>query len=239
MGDDAAFGLPLTAATGPTTAGVARLYRGQPARLRLYIAARRALLPIAALEARLPKSGRILDAGCGYGLLTNYVAMRSPERSVLGIDLAPDRIDVARTAASGLNNVRFEVMDLLELEAESMDAVLLVDTLHYFPRAEQAAILQACRRALVPGGLLVCRNAVREWGPRFWWNWMHETFMVRTGLTRTHSKRLHFLTLADVSDVIRGAGFDLSSVEQSSEWLPYTDRVFVARATVARTASLT
>lgn len=223
-------------ARGVSPADAVRLYRDQPLSCRSYIGVRRLLLPLAAIERHLPERGRILDVGCGFGLLANFVALRSPGRTVWGIDLAAERIDVARQASAALPNVRFESADIRSLDARSFDAVMLIDVLHYFPPSTQAEIVAACRRALVPAGNLICRDAVRERGPRFWWNWLHEALMVRSGLTTTPDRRLHFLRFPEIKGLIEQAGFTVVTVQRLRRYLPYTDTLLVARAAHHETA---
>lgn len=57
---------------------------------------------------------RVLDLACGPGTLTRRLAEQaSPGGQVIGIDLAPGMIDLAR--AAGIPNARFEVMDIEQL----------------------------------------------------------------------------------------------------------------------------
>ena len=58
---------------------------------------------------------RVLDMACGPGTLTRLLAADvGPSGEVVGVDLAPGMIDLAR--AAGIANARFEVMDIEELE---------------------------------------------------------------------------------------------------------------------------
>ncbi len=51
------------------------------------------------LEADLPRRGRILEVGCGHGLLALHLALGVPERTVLGVDIDASKIEHARAAA--------------------------------------------------------------------------------------------------------------------------------------------
>ena len=58
---------------------------------------------------------RVLDMACGPGTLTRLLAADVwPGGEVLGVDLAPGMIELAR--AAGIANARFEVMDMEQLE---------------------------------------------------------------------------------------------------------------------------
>ena len=58
----------------------------------------------------LPRRGRVLDLGCGFGLFSLYYASLHPAIEVEGIDLNARRIAMARDAAArlGLRNVRYD-----------------------------------------------------------------------------------------------------------------------------------
>ena len=75
---------------------------------------------------------RVLDAGCGTGALSIAAAQRGA--SVVGIDLSPSLIELARSrmpeALSG--QVEFRSGDMLSAEPESFDYVVAMDSLiHY------------------------------------------------------------------------------------------------------------
>lgn len=61
---------------------------------------------------------RVLDAGCGRGIETLGAAMIQPDVEFLGIDISRTAIDEAKAEAAriGLDNARFELVDLMTLE---------------------------------------------------------------------------------------------------------------------------
>src|SRR5205085_5702990 len=71
---------------------LAALYASASTRVRSHAALRWRTCPFEPVVERVPESGRILDVGCGHGLLAARLAMTSPRRRVLGIDVATDKI---------------------------------------------------------------------------------------------------------------------------------------------------
>ncbi|MFL0759261.1 MAG: trans-aconitate 2-methyltransferase, partial [Prochlorococcus sp.] len=66
---------------------------------------------------------KILDAGCGTGVSTDYLAHLNPGAEILAVDISPAALEVARDRLqrSGGNDqahIRFENRSLLELEGE-------------------------------------------------------------------------------------------------------------------------
>jgi ubiquinone/menaquinone biosynthesis C-methylase UbiE len=90
---------------------------------------------------------RVLDLACGPGTLSRRFALQvSPGGEVVGVDLAPGMIELARAARTP--NSRFEVMDIeqLSFEDESFDAAACGHGLQFAPKL--AAALREARRVL-------------------------------------------------------------------------------------------
>ena len=97
-----------------------------------------------------PKKGeRILDLGCGTGVLSAEIAERAAE--VLGIDRSPEMVAQAQNRFPGL---QFEVADATKLGFEDeFDAVFSNAVLHWIPEAEK--VIEGVARALKPRGRFV------------------------------------------------------------------------------------
>jgi SAM-dependent methyltransferase len=105
----------------------------------------------------------LLDVGCGPGNLTVDLASRVAPGEVLGIDLAPEIIEIA-CADAGESPVRFAVGDAYDLRAhgldteeDSWDIVHAHQVLQHLTDPVRA--LQEWRRVLKPGGLLAVRDS--------------------------------------------------------------------------------
>ena len=106
-----------------------------------------------------PRPWRVLDAGCGTGVSTDYLCHLNPDASVLAVDISAGALDVARERLrrSGgkerVRELRIEQRSLLDLQEEgSFDAINSVGVLHHLARPE--AGLRALAERLAPGGLL-------------------------------------------------------------------------------------
>ncbi|MCT7949475.1 class I SAM-dependent methyltransferase [Ancylothrix sp. C2] len=99
---------------------------------------------------------RILDAGCGTGVGTEYLVHLNPEASVTGIDLSGGALEVAkeRCRRSGADRVQFQhlsLYDCAQLEGE-FDLINCVGVLHHLP--EPIRGIKALASKLAPGGLM-------------------------------------------------------------------------------------
>jgi len=138
-------------------------------RLALMAPARRLRLRVGERELAARAHGRplrILDAGCGDGLLTLAMAKRHPEWTMVGVDLRENLLAGARARAEarGLRNVSFQAADLLKpLPLEGFDVVLALECLSEIPDDEGA--LRTMFAALSPGGTLAVQVPDRDWEP--------------------------------------------------------------------------
>lgn len=138
-------------------------------RLALLAPARRLRLAMAERRARAfagQRPVRVLDAGCGDGLLTLSMAKRNPDWELLGVDRNRRALDGAseRATGRGLANARFEEADLeRSLPDSGFDVVFAIECLSEIPRDRRA--LEVLAAALAPGGLLVVQVPERDWHP--------------------------------------------------------------------------
>ena len=98
-----------------------------------------------------------LDVGCGGGLASEGLAERGA-RSVLGIDLGEDLLNIARLHASGtdLKNLEYRLVEAGALAAEKpgeFELVTCLEVLEHVP--DPAALVDALGQLVAPGGQLV------------------------------------------------------------------------------------
>lgn len=98
---------------------------------------------------------RILDAGCGTGVGTEYLVHLNPQAQVTGIDLSPGALEVARERCqrSGAARVEFHnlsLYDAMQLDGE-FDLINCVGVLHHLEDPIRG--IQALASKLAPGGL--------------------------------------------------------------------------------------
>ncbi|MBS1213404.1 MAG: ubiquinone biosynthesis O-methyltransferase [Proteobacteria bacterium] len=102
----------------------------------------------------LPLHGlRILDIGCGGGILSEAVARLGG--TVHGVDVVAKNIGVARLHAEGQGlQIRYETAsaEILAGRGEQYDVVLNMEVVEHV--AELALFLDACMRVVRPGGLM-------------------------------------------------------------------------------------
>src|SRR5262245_26793910 len=116
--------------------------------------------------ASLPNGSRVLDVCCGSGASALPAAEAvGPEGRVIGVDLAEQLLELARTKASQrhLGNIEFEVGDMLSMRfpSASFDAVVCVFGIFFVP--DMAKAVSELWSRIRSGGKL----AVTTWARNF------------------------------------------------------------------------
>lgn len=113
--------------------------------------------------------GRVLDLGCGSGLVTAIAAADDRVDTYLGIDLDADKLHLAEAWQCDLEADRLRHrLRLAHLPAASIedgwDTVCCLDVLHYWPREDQVDLLRWAGERLAPDGRLILREGVATAG---------------------------------------------------------------------------
>jgi 2-polyprenyl-6-hydroxyphenyl methylase/3-demethylubiquinone-9 3-methyltransferase len=140
-----------------------RWYKAQDDPVALLRAESRLRNPWVAEELRARFAGRslrILDAGCGGGFLSNYLATQG--HTVVGLDFASDALKVARLH-DATGRVEFIQGDAYRLPFQdgAFDAICCMDFLEHVEEPELS--IREAARVLVPGGLFVYYTFNRNW----------------------------------------------------------------------------
>ena len=156
------------------------------------------------LSGEAPFAGlRLLDIGCGGGLLSEPMARLGA--SVVGADAAARNIPVARLHAeqSGLEiDYRHTSAEDLVEAGEVFDVVLNMEVVEHV--ADPLAYLTACQRLLRPGGLMVCSTINRN-AKSFAMAIVGAEYVMRWLPKGTHEWK-KFITPDELYDLIRRAG---------------------------------
>lgn len=160
------------------------------------------------LAAVVPSPGPVLDVGCGPG--AHSVALARRGYDVLGIDVSPGMVQVARTRAErdGID-ARFHVLDAggtLPADDAEVGGVLAVHVIQHLPDA--TSFLGEVRRSLRPAGHLLvtapCRSTASLPPQRMYWRLRAAFYTYVPGVVRfTDEESLTTLLEAHGFDIVR------------------------------------
>jgi cyclopropane fatty-acyl-phospholipid synthase-like methyltransferase len=182
---------------------------------------------------------RILDLGCGQGLLAAWLAAAARCRAAggwpagwppppapvrwHGIELMPRDVERARRALG--TSVSLTLGDVRSAAFGTADAVVVLDVLHYLAFEEQRAVLRRVRAALDAAGVLLLRVGDRAGGLRFRCSlWVDQL----TLLARGHGlPTLHCRSIAQWHALLQECGFESQAVPMS-QGTPFANVMLIA-----------
>lgn len=187
----------------------------------------------------LPSQGRLLDLGCGRGILLALLrtARELFESGEYPEDWAPPpvlelhgiegRLKDAETARHALGEgATIETADLRDADFPPSEAVLLLDVLHYLPAEAQEDLLARTAQILAPGGVLLIRDADAAAGWRFTATRVQERL---TALARRHWKqRFCYRSAAEWRELLERLGLNTGE-EPMGMGTPYGNVLIAAR----------
>lgn len=105
----------------------------------------------------MPRGARVLEIGCGVGVITKSIQKRAA--SVIALDISPANIDIARRFAAA-PNTEFLTMDILADPSTldrfgEFDVVLVADVIEHVPTARYDRLFSTIERRLSNSGVVV------------------------------------------------------------------------------------
>jgi SAM-dependent methyltransferase len=106
----------------------------------------------------LPPNSRVLDLGCGTGSLLGWLSQK-PGIVPVGVDRSPSMVKVARQFLPNIEIALEDGLTYLNDHPASFSAIFCCDVMAHLPTPEICIEWsKAARRALIPGGFLICRE---------------------------------------------------------------------------------
>jgi 2-polyprenyl-6-hydroxyphenyl methylase / 3-demethylubiquinone-9 3-methyltransferase len=179
------------------------------------------------IDKLLPLAGkRVLDIGCGGGILSDSMARRGAR--VLGIDLASKPLKVAQLHAleAGTQNVEYREIAAEAMaaeEPEAFDAVTCMEMLEHVP--DPSSIVSACARLVKPGGWVFFSTINRN-AKSFLFAIIGAEHVLQLLPKGTH-EYARFIRPHELAQWSRNAGLELSDT-RGMEYNPLTRRYWLS-----------
>lgn len=177
-------------------------------------------------EALGKNSPEVLELACGPGNISRYILNKRPDIQLLGTDLAPNMVALARR-----NNpeARFEVMDARELCKldKIVDAVVCGFCLPYFSMKETEQLIQDVARVLRDDGVIYLSTMEDDYE--------------KSGLRKGSSGDeifMHYYLASDLEPMLKKAGFQVIRMERKlttgNDGATVTDLILIARKSIEK-----
>ena len=113
------------------------------------------LVKILRAESFLHQTTRVLDVGCGHGLIHPFLlAQKDIKLEIFGVDVASSVIDFARAANPIVSYQAYDGITLPYVD-NTFDLTFAICVMHHVPTRQWCDFLQEMQRVLKPGGVAV------------------------------------------------------------------------------------
>lgn len=196
----------------------------------------------------IPARARVLDIGCGQGLLAALLGsldgQSAAERAwpagwapaptgtqVHGIELMPRDVARAQQALAHLGpRARFTQGDMCDTDFGQADTVVILDVLHYVGYEAQDEVLRRVKAALTPGGTLLLRVGDAAAGLPF--KISHWVDALVTFARGHRLSRLYCRPLSQWQQCLAALGFQVEAIPMH-QGTPFANILLVARLPAA------
>jgi uncharacterized protein (DUF2062 family)/trans-aconitate methyltransferase len=177
-----------------------------------------------------PSEGRVLDLGCGRGLMLSVLARHLEERGagaalqLHGIEYRPRMVRLARLALGSRATV--EQADLMTCPLPPSRVAMLFDVLHCLPESAQENLLARLQTSVEPGGYLLLREADAAGGAGF--TAVSVCNRIVALAQGRWERRFHFRTAEGWVGLLARFGFS-AEVVPANEATPFANVLITAR----------
>jgi uncharacterized protein len=148
----------------------------------------------------IPREAKIVDIGCGYGMISHMLSFTSEKRHILGVDYDSEKIKLAANCISGNERISFVAADAVTYDYPDADVFLLSDVLHYIPEQKQEELLTNCVKHLKRDGIIMIRDADKDLKKRHLGTRYTEFFSTRSGFNKSLDRKLFFFSGKQIHD---------------------------------------
>lgn len=179
--------------------------------------------PYEVVEKMLPDSGSIVELGCGEGLMANYLALAGPKRKILGIELVPERLAIAK---KGVKNATYRVGDITKLTFPKADVFILFHVLHHLPsKLAQEEVIAKVKESLKKDGKLIIVDVHVVPTLKYLAAWIADHFMVPWVFEKRFYTRAYFRSQRNWLALLRRVGFKVK-VSEETKGRPFPNIIF-------------
>ncbi len=177
------------------------------------------------IERLLPREGKIIDLGSGYGIFSNYVAATSSKRQVLALEFDKKKTDIAKNAAKmgAIKNIVFDNKDITKISIKRADAIVIMHVLHHLKSYhDQEKLIGECVEKLEKGGMLLIDEVNRKYTLQYFLALLTDSLLYL-------GDRFYYRSKKDMLSFL--SKFPLTvEVENVSDFLmPYPELVYICR----------
>lgn len=181
-----------------------------PIKERVFIFLRYISTPFCEIEKLVPEEAKILDVGCGHGLLELVLEKKGSQRLVVGIDPDKNKIACAKDIEPILEKTKFYNKSIFEINNNKFDCIIIADVDYLLNDKEKNKLFKKTKELLNRDGIMILKTVINDRSLGYYLSYLQEIFVVFLfKKTFTKNKEFHFLTVEEYERILKINGFEI------------------------------
>lgn len=161
--------------------------------------------PYIELEKLIPKKCKVVDMGCGEGILANFLALISTDRKIVGFEIDKKRLAIAQR---GIPNTEFKYGDATKLIIPNCDVITMFHVMHHLNSyKQQEDVVKKIFKNLKKGGKFLMVEVEIKPSLKYWTCWLFDYFFVPWIFEKRFYTRAYFRNSKDWKKLLTQIGF--------------------------------
>ena len=179
--------------------------------------------PYKQTESLMPKKGIIVELGCGEGLFSNYMALSSGKRKIIGIEIDKDRF---KQANRKISNTEFLLGDATKTNIPQCDVIVMMHLLHHLRSFEdQERLIRNFRKKLKKNGKMVIIEVEPKLSWKYFLAWSADHFLVPWLFEKRIYSKIYFRKRKEWERLLEKAGFEVKT-HPADKNMPFSHIIF-------------
>lgn len=179
--------------------------------------------PYLEVEKLIPKRGKIVELGCGEGIFSNFLALASPERKIIGVEINKNRLKIANRR---LKNTFFEFGDAVNYRIPSSDCIILFHLLHHLKSyQDQEKLIRNCIQSLKKQGKLLIVEVDVKFSLKYFISWFTDCFLVAWIFEKKFNSTIFFRNRSQWSSLTKDLGLSCRIIS-AEKGKPFSHVIF-------------
>lgn len=203
-----------------------------PFKEKVFIYFRYLSAPLWKIEALTPKNAKILDVGCGHGLLELVLKEGRNQRNIYAIDPDKNKIKSAKKIKTLISDTAFRAASLFQVNPnqEKFDFIVMCDVDYLLATEEKTKIFFQIKKLLNKKGRFLLKTVIKNNSIGYYLGYVQEivtVFLFKK--TFTENNHLHFLTKNEYRGLLKSCGYTVLREGQLKTIFYHPHYFFIAK----------